>query len=122
MTKIAVAKGDGIGPEIMDAVLSVFKAAKVPLEYEVAKILVGKGFAVEATPAALSLKSGAANFDLKAEKFDQGLQITRSFVLEANYFPTDKYWEMRDFFRRVAVGDEGQAALKRVAPSTAQAN
>jgi isocitrate dehydrogenase len=32
--KIAVAKGDGIGPEIMDAVLSIFEAAKVPLEYE----------------------------------------------------------------------------------------
>jgi isocitrate dehydrogenase len=34
MTKIAVAKGDGIGPEIMAAVLSVFEAAKVPLTYE----------------------------------------------------------------------------------------
>jgi isocitrate dehydrogenase len=34
MTKIAVANGDGIGPEIMDAVLSIFNAAKVPLEYE----------------------------------------------------------------------------------------
>ncbi len=32
--KIAVAKGDGIGPEIMDAVLSVFEAAKVSLQYE----------------------------------------------------------------------------------------
>ncbi len=32
--KIAVATGDGIGPEIMEAVLSIFKAAKVPLEYE----------------------------------------------------------------------------------------
>lgn len=30
MTKIAVAKGDGIGPEIMDAVLNIFKAADVP--------------------------------------------------------------------------------------------
>jgi isocitrate dehydrogenase len=32
--KIAVAKGDGIGPEIMDAVLRIFHAAGVPLEYE----------------------------------------------------------------------------------------
>jgi isocitrate dehydrogenase len=32
--KISVAKGDGIGPEIMDAVLSIFEAAKVPLTYE----------------------------------------------------------------------------------------
>jgi isocitrate dehydrogenase len=31
---IAVAKGDGIGPEIMDAVLSIFNAAGVPLDYE----------------------------------------------------------------------------------------
>jgi isocitrate dehydrogenase len=32
--KIAVAKGDGIGPEIMDAVLKIFAANKVQLEYE----------------------------------------------------------------------------------------
>lgn len=32
--KIAVAKGDGIGPEIMDAVLGIFNAAGVPLQYE----------------------------------------------------------------------------------------
>ena len=33
-TKIAVANGDGIGPEIMQAVLSVFEANDVQLEYE----------------------------------------------------------------------------------------
>ena len=33
-TKIAVAKGDGIGPEIMAAVLRIFDADRVPLEYE----------------------------------------------------------------------------------------
>ena len=33
-TKIAVAKGDGIGPEIMDAVLGIFKANNVELDYE----------------------------------------------------------------------------------------
>ena len=32
--KIAVAKGDGIGPEIMQAVLKIFNANNVPLEYE----------------------------------------------------------------------------------------
>ena len=31
---IAVAKGDGIGPEIMDAALHIFEAAKVPLQYK----------------------------------------------------------------------------------------
>jgi isocitrate dehydrogenase len=31
---IAVARGDGIGPEIMKAVLTVFDAAKVPLDYK----------------------------------------------------------------------------------------
>lgn len=31
---IAVTKGDGIGPEIMDAVLEIFEAAKVPLQYQ----------------------------------------------------------------------------------------
>ena len=33
-TKIAVANGDGIGPEIMSAVLRVFEANQAPLEYE----------------------------------------------------------------------------------------
>lgn len=39
--KISVAKGDGIGPEIMDAVLDIFQAAKVPLEYDFVQM--GKG-------------------------------------------------------------------------------
>jgi len=39
--KISVAKGDGKGPEIMNAVLSVFDAARVPLEYEF--VSMGKG-------------------------------------------------------------------------------
>ena len=34
MKKIAVAKGDGIGPEIMEAVLHIFRSAKIALEYE----------------------------------------------------------------------------------------
>lgn len=38
MKKITIAKGDGIGPEIMDAVLTIFRAAQVPLEYEFIEI------------------------------------------------------------------------------------
>lgn len=38
MKKITIAKGDGIGPEIMDAVLDIFHAAQVPLEYETIEI------------------------------------------------------------------------------------
>jgi isocitrate dehydrogenase len=37
---ITVARGDGIGPEIMDAVLSILDAAEAPLAYE--QILVGR--------------------------------------------------------------------------------
>jgi isocitrate dehydrogenase len=47
MKKIAVAKGDGIGPEIMAAVIKIFDAAKVPLEYEyveMGKWVFDKGF------------------------------------------------------------------------------
>ena len=45
--KIAVAKGDGIGPEIMEAVINVFNAAKLPLEYDfvdMGKWVFDKGF------------------------------------------------------------------------------
>jgi isocitrate dehydrogenase len=55
MNKIAVAKGDGIGPEIMDAVLTIFQAAGVPLEYEVVdmgKWVFDKGFSNGMTPEA----------------------------------------------------------------------
>ena len=55
MTKIAVAKGDGIGPEIMDAVLGIFEAAKVELEYEVVdmgKWVFDKGYSNGMTPEA----------------------------------------------------------------------
>src|SRR5215216_5835300 len=53
--RIAVAKGDGIGPEIMDAVLNIFNANKVPLEYEtveMGKWVFDKGFSNGMTPEA----------------------------------------------------------------------
>ena len=53
--KIAVAKGDGIGPEIMDAALKIFSAAKVPLDYEfvdMGKWVFDKGFSNGMTPEA----------------------------------------------------------------------
>ena len=55
MTKIAVAKGDGIGPEIMDVVLNIFNAAKVPLEYDfvdMGKWVFDKGYSNGMTPEA----------------------------------------------------------------------
>lgn len=53
--KIAVAKGDGIGPEIMEAVLKIFKAGNTPLEYEfvdMGKWVFDKGFSNGMTPEA----------------------------------------------------------------------
>src|SRR6185436_14161236 len=53
--KIAVAKGDGIGSEIMEAVLSIFEAAKVELEYEfvdMGKWVFDKGYSNGMTPEA----------------------------------------------------------------------
>jgi len=53
--KIAVAKGDGIGPEIMEAVLGIFKAAGTTLEYEfvdMGKWVFDKGFSNGMTPEA----------------------------------------------------------------------
>src|SRR5215475_242312 len=53
--KIAVAKGDGIGPEIMDAVINIFNAGKVPLEYvvvEMGKWVFDRGFSNGMTPEA----------------------------------------------------------------------
>ena len=53
--KIAVAKGDGIGPEIMEAVLRIFTAGKVALEYEtvdMGKLVFDKGFSNGMTPEA----------------------------------------------------------------------
>lgn len=53
--KIAVAKGDGIGPELMQAVLKIFDSNKVPLEYEfveMGKWVFDKGFSNGMTPEA----------------------------------------------------------------------
>lgn len=55
MRKIAVAKGDGIGPEIMAAVLKIFYEAKVPLEYvsvDMGKWVFDKGYNNGMTPEA----------------------------------------------------------------------
>jgi isocitrate dehydrogenase len=53
--KIAVAKGDGIGPEIMSAVLSIFDAAGVGLQYEMVEMgkwVFDKGYSNGMTPEA----------------------------------------------------------------------
>jgi isocitrate dehydrogenase len=53
--KIAVAKGDGIGPEIMEAVLKIFTANEVGLQYEfveMGKWVFDKGFSNGMTPEA----------------------------------------------------------------------
>jgi isocitrate dehydrogenase len=53
--KIAVANGDGIGPEIMEAVIGIFKAAELPLEYQfvdMGKWVFDKGFSNGMTPEA----------------------------------------------------------------------
>lgn len=53
--KIAVAKGDGIGPEIMQAVLNIFNANKIDLQYEyvdMGKWVFDKGFSNGMTPQA----------------------------------------------------------------------
>ncbi len=53
--KISVAKGDGIGPEIMDAVLNIFNAANVKLDYEfidMGKSFFEQGFSTGMTPEA----------------------------------------------------------------------
>lgn len=53
--KIAVAKGDGIGPEIMEAVLNIFKAGKLPLEYQfvdMGKWVFDQGYSNGMTPEA----------------------------------------------------------------------
>lgn len=55
MYRIAVAKGDGIGPEIMDAVLHIFNKAQVPIEYdivEMGKWVFDKGYSNGMTPEA----------------------------------------------------------------------
>lgn len=38
MHRITIAKGDGIGPEIMNATLSILTAAKAPMEWDKIKI------------------------------------------------------------------------------------
>lgn len=53
--KVAVAKGDGIGPEIMDAVIGIFENANVPIEYQyvdMGKWVFDKGFSNGMTPEA----------------------------------------------------------------------
>jgi isocitrate dehydrogenase len=53
--KIAVANGDGIGPEIMKAVTGIFDAAGVPLEYEyvdMGRWVFDKGYSTGMTPEA----------------------------------------------------------------------
>jgi isocitrate dehydrogenase len=58
MTKITVAKGDGIGPEIMDATLRILKAAGAQLDID--EIDVGEKVYLAGNTAGIS-KRGLGN-------------------------------------------------------------
>lgn len=55
MRKITIAKGDGIGPEIMDATLSILKAAGAQLEYD--EIQVGEKVYLSGNTAGIEKES-----------------------------------------------------------------
>lgn len=55
MTRITVAKGDGIGPEIMDATLDIIKAAGAQLEYD--EIAVGEKVYLAGNTSGISKES-----------------------------------------------------------------
>jgi isocitrate dehydrogenase len=55
MTRITIAKGDGIGPEIMDATLDIIKAAGAQLEID--EIEVGEKVYLAGNPAGISPES-----------------------------------------------------------------
>jgi isocitrate dehydrogenase len=55
MTRITIAKGDGIGPEIMDATLDILKAAGAQLEID--EIEVGEKVYLEGNPAGIAAAS-----------------------------------------------------------------
>ncbi len=56
--KITVAPGDGIGPEIMDVVLDVFRAARVPLEFDL--VAMGKDVALAGDRTGISPEARAS--------------------------------------------------------------
>jgi isocitrate dehydrogenase len=55
MTRITIAKGDGIGPEIMEATLSILKAAGAELEYD--EIEVGEKVYLSGNTSGISTES-----------------------------------------------------------------
>ena len=63
--KITVARGDGIGPEIMDATLKILEAAKIPLEIEEVKI----GESVYKSGIATGMEEGAWSSIYKTKTF-----------------------------------------------------
>ncbi|MCB9603419.1 MAG: isocitrate dehydrogenase [Sandaracinus sp.] len=56
--KITVAMGDGIGPEVMEATLAVFRAARVPLEYEL--VPMGRRVAEAGEPSGITTDARAS--------------------------------------------------------------
>lgn len=63
MTTITVAKGDGIGPEIMDATLKIIMAAGAQLKIE--EVQVGEKYTWPAIPQALPANHGIRSVVIK---------------------------------------------------------
>ncbi len=57
MTKVTIAKGDGIGPEIMEATLKILKAAGVPVEFE--EVAIGEKVYLAGNTAGIAPESWA---------------------------------------------------------------
>ena len=55
MTRITIAKGDGIGPEIMDATLKILKAAGAELEID--EIKAGESVYLSGNPAGIATEA-----------------------------------------------------------------
>lgn len=64
MRRITIAKGDGIGPEIMDATLKILKASEAPLEYDYIDML-EKRFIYQETQRVLQLGHGIPFVEIK---------------------------------------------------------
>ena len=57
MTKITIAKGDGIGPEIMNATLNILQAAGAQLEFD--EIAIGEKVYLSGNPSGISAEDWA---------------------------------------------------------------
>lgn len=81
-------------------------------EIDNVKLKIPSGFTIENTPQQQDAALPYARYQNLVKIEGDQIATQRALLLGLNFFPMEKYQELKDFFSKVETGDEQQAVLQ----------